>query len=330
MNYGPLLFLAAFFALASSWCGFVLAPQLQVGRLQQTNTLSGGATYPVARSGLAQQGLQVYRANGCAACHSQQVRQSGTVCDVMLTEAGTNELAVISALLRLKCGSPLTETERQAVSTGAGERAPPVMVFTEQDARGMLTRLPQRVRQGLTKPEADAAVKELTAAGAKAQTWIVPVGPDIARGWGRRRTVAEDFLFDYPVMPGEQRVGPDLANVGVRLPDPNWHLRHLYAPGTYEKASTMPPYRFLFEKRKVRQEPSPDALVLPPELAPEPGYEIVPKPAAIALAAYLTSLRADAPLYVAPLTVAPPAAPATNAPVASGATNAAPGAPAAK
>ena len=57
MNHGPLIFLAAFFALASSWCGFVLAPQVQVGQLQQTNTLSGGATYPLARSGLAQQGL---------------------------------------------------------------------------------------------------------------------------------------------------------------------------------------------------------------------------------------------------------------------------------
>ena len=39
MNYGPLLFLAAFFALAGSWSGYVLAPQVQIGRLQQTNTL---------------------------------------------------------------------------------------------------------------------------------------------------------------------------------------------------------------------------------------------------------------------------------------------------
>ena len=63
------------------------------------------------------------------------------------------------------------------------------------------------------------AVKTLNATGAKAQLWIVPVGPDMARGWGKRRTVAEDFLFDSPVMPGSQRVGPDLANVGLRQPD---------------------------------------------------------------------------------------------------------------
>src|SRR5512140_266033 len=116
MNHGPLLFLAAFFALASSWCGFVLAPQLQVGQLQQTNTLSGGATYPFARPGLAQQGLQVYRANGCATCHSQQVGQSGTVCDVVLTEAGTNQPALIAALLSLKCGTLLTETEQRTAT----------------------------------------------------------------------------------------------------------------------------------------------------------------------------------------------------------------------
>ena len=53
MNYGPLLFLAAFFALASSWVGFVLTPQIQIGRMQQTNSVPAGDTYPVARPGLA-------------------------------------------------------------------------------------------------------------------------------------------------------------------------------------------------------------------------------------------------------------------------------------
>jgi cbb3-type cytochrome oxidase cytochrome c subunit len=318
MNHGPLLFLAAFFALASSWCGFVLAPQLQVGQLQQTNTLSVGATYPLARPGLAQQGLQVYRANGCASCHSQQVRQSGTVCDVVLTEAGTNQATLIPALLTLKCGTIPTEPEQRAIAAATGKSSARIQDFSEADAKDLLARLPQPVRQGLTREEANADVRALTAAGAKASIWIVPIGPDITRGWGKRRTVAEDFLFDYPVMIGSQRIGPDLANVGLRLPDANWHLRHLFAPRLYEKGSTMPPYRFLFEKRRIGQEPSPDALFLPPEVAPEPGYEILPKRAAKALAAYLTSLRADAPLFVAPLVASSTTtATATNAPGAS-------------
>ena len=89
------------------------------------------------------------------------------------------------------------------------------------------------------------------------------MGPDMARGWGRRRTVAEDFLFDYPVMLGSQRIGPDLADVGARLPDANWHLAHLYAPRSKSDGSTMPPYRFLFEKRRNNHEHSTDALVQP-------------------------------------------------------------------
>ena len=45
-------------------------------------------------------------------------------------------------------------------------------------------------------------------------------------------------------------------------------------------------------------------------MAAENGYEIVPTSEAKALAAYLISLRADAPLYETPMTV--PAAPAAE------------------
>ncbi len=292
MNFGPLIFLAAFFGLAWSWFGFVLTPQIQIGRLQQTNTIPAGALYPVARPGLAGEGLAVYRANGCAYCHSQQVTQTGTVFDVVLTDAGTNQTALLIALRKI----------RPALS--------------EAEDKELLASLPKTIRQGVTKEEADEVVKTLKTGGAKAETWIVPVGPDIARGWGLRRSVAEDFLFDYPVMLGSQRVGPDLANVGARLPDANWHLRHLYAPRSEVKDSAMPPYRFLFEKHRIEHARSPEALLLPPALAPEPGYEVLPKFEATALVAYIMSLRANEPLFDAPVTVASAASSAssTNAP----------------
>ena len=304
MNYGPLLFLGAFFALASSWFGFVLTPQIQLGRLQPTNAVPTGTTYPLGRPGMAREGLEVYRANGCASCHTEQVVQTGTVCDVYLNEAGTNLPALISALLPLKPGRTAAEVKLLTIG------------------------LPKHILRGVAKEEADRATKALNASGAKASTWIVPTGPDIARGWGLRRSVAEDLLYDYPVMLGSQRIGPDLANVGVRLPDPKWHLLHLYAPRAQVKTSSMPPYRFLFEKRRIERVSSPDAMVLPADVAPEPGYEIVPKPEAEALVAYLTSLRADAPLFSAPVTVAAAVPPTvtTNAPAAS--TNAAPATPA--
>ena len=295
MNHGPIIFLAAFFALAGSWFGLVFGPQVQVGRLQQTNSVPMDATYPLARTGSARNGLDVYRANGCWTCHSQQVGQTGVVCDVVLSGPGTNHSAVVAALKQVKPG------------------------LTDGEAEQLLYRLPKTVLAGKTKEEADAANKVLSASSAKSQVWVVPVGPDIARGWGLRRSVAEDYLYDSPVMLGSQRVGPDLANVGVRLPDPNWHLLHLYAPQFVVKGSTMPPYQFLFEKRKIDRSPSPQALVLPPQLAVESGYEIIPKPEANALAAYLVSLRADAPLFVAPVTVAYSISASTNAPAATNA-----------
>jgi cytochrome c oxidase cbb3-type subunit 2 len=115
-----------------------------------------------------------------------------------------------------------------------------------------------------------------------------------------RQSVAEDYLYDQPVQLGSLRAGPDLANAGARA-DASWQLLHLYAPKSVVKGSTMPPFRYLFVMRKIGREPSPDALKLPPEFAPPAGCEVVPKPEARELAAYLLSLRANVPLFSAPI-----------------------------
>ena len=77
MNNGPLLFLGILATLASSFWGLLLAPQLQIGRQQPVILEATGETYPQPRPGMAQQGAEVYRSLGCAACHSQQVRGFG-------------------------------------------------------------------------------------------------------------------------------------------------------------------------------------------------------------------------------------------------------------
>ena len=97
MRNGVIVFIAAFIALGVSWCGFVLAPVMQLGTEKQAAVLNSSDVYPIGRPGEANQGLQVYRANGCAACHTEQVQQSGFACDVMITSAGTNPPAVIAA-----------------------------------------------------------------------------------------------------------------------------------------------------------------------------------------------------------------------------------------
>lgn len=265
MKNGFVIFLAAFAVMAGSWGAFVLAPQLQLGGAKQVAILNSTDVYPASRPGEASQGLQVYRANGCAACHTEQVQQTGVACDVVLTAAGKNPSAVSNLVSTLKL-------------------------------------------QGISEGEAQAAADKITAAGGKVETHIVATGPDIARGWGLRRSVAEDFLHDNPVQLGSLRIGPDLADVGRRLPDANWQLLHLYAPQIV-KGSLMPPFRYLFETRKIGAVPSPDALNLPKEFAPAAGYEVVPKPKAKHLAAYLLSLHADVPLYDAPFTPVAPAKP---------------------
>lgn len=288
MKHAGVLFLTGFVALVVSWTGFVLVPQLQLGRQTMEQVVGGTAEYPQARPGIAAQGAQVYRANGCYQCHSCQVRQTGVTTDLVLADAGTNQAAVITALKSL--GISLAETP--------------------------LTGLPREVLVNVDKSTADSAQKTLKDAGAKASVRIRAEGEDIERGWGVRGTVARDYLQDHVVMLGSQRLGPDLANIGVRKPDPVWQLKHLYAPASVVEGSTMPPYRFLFEKRRIQQAPSPDALVLQGDLAPEPGFEIVPTDKAKELVAYLLSLKSAVPLFEAPFSAPPPpepTQPVTNA-----------------
>jgi len=217
VNRAPLLFLGILATLALSfWC-LIFIPQTQIGQQQATNLVETGELYPFPRSGLAKRGAEIYRAEGCVECHSQQVRHQS-------------------------------------------------------------------------------------------------FGTDVQRGWGPRFTVAQDYLGENIVLLGDQRIGPYLTNVGARQTDPNWHLLHLYDPQGMVKGSLMPPYRYLFEKRRINRTGSDRALKL---LNLPAGYEVVPTEAADALVAYLMSLRAQAELFEAPLphakTNAPPAQPGTNA-----------------
>ena len=199
MNRGWALGVGLLLVLAASGFALVIWQHLQFGGEEMVTIEATGQSYPLARLGEALQGQEVYRANGCQYCHTQQVR------------------------------SP--------------------------------------------------------AAGA-----------DLARGWGSRRTVARDYLRDAPVMLGELRLGPDLANVGARQTNTLNLLLRLYNPRLVAPGSLMPPHPFLFEQRKLRagQGISAEALRLPAGSAPPAGYEVVARTEAFALAAYLQSLRAEA------------------------------------
>jgi len=247
----------------------LLGPQMQVGQQVPATVLGSTDTYPKEPSGEAHQGEEIYRANGCAYCHSQQVRQTGIQFSVVLTGAGTNPAAVLTLLSKISADQ--------------------------------LQKLPLTVASG-SRDDMKKLSDALKATSAKAEVQSLPTGPDIARGWGLRRSVAADYLFELPVMLGSQRIGPDLANVGARLPDPNWQLLHLYNPRIQVPGSAMPPYPYLFETKKIAfNRPSPDALALTGRFAPPAGFEVVPTDDARRLVAYLQSLRQDAPLFEAPM-----------------------------
>jgi cbb3-type cytochrome oxidase cytochrome c subunit len=294
------LFIGVFGTFAFSWVGLTVIPNLQIGALNPQMDEDGTDVYPAPKSGMAERGRRIYAANGCIYCHSQQVR-----------------------------------------------------------------------------PDYASS--------------------DIDRKWGERRSAPRDYIFDRPVVLGQERMGPDLANVGKRAPteeekpaaapganapatspaaaqppppnaalpkppgaagsppgspaapaqpppaaaaspspsasaspNPNgvppvyseaWHHRHLYSPRSVNPDngdSTMPAYRFLYEKHQIAGERSADALELSGRDAPPPGWEIVPSYEAKCLVAYLMSLDQSHPLKEVKSAGGPPAPAGSAAPPPAG------------
>jgi cytochrome c oxidase cbb3-type subunit 2 len=103
-------------------------------------------------------------------------------------------------------------------------------------------------------------------------------GADIKRGWGQRRNVSRDYLYDNPTMLGTMRTGPDLANVGSRYSE-QWQHTHMYNARTLNDWSVMPSFAFLYTREKVVGNRSEKALKLGREWTIDPGYRWRPSEA---------------------------------------------------
>ena len=125
-------------------------------------------------------------------------------------------------------------------------------------------------------------------------------GSDIDREWGKRRTVARDYLFDRYIFLGASRLGADLTNIGARQTDPQWFYRYLYNPQAFSSESVMPAHKWLFKTVKIDREPSSDAVKLYNVDAPPAGYKVVPTAEGKALVNYLLSLKKNYALPEAP------------------------------
>src|SRR5688572_30467516 len=156
MNHGPLIFLGVLVTFIASWWGLVFSPQLQIGSQPVAQTDIG--VYPTRPPGIAQQGREVYVANGCVQCHSQQARQEGFTFDVVITSAGTNAAKVAMLLPQIAPGINVSE-----VLAKASDKSP------------------QPILKNVAQSVAEDAQKQLKDAGAGAQFVFIPLGSDIGR-----------------------------------------------------------------------------------------------------------------------------------------------------
>lgn len=121
---------------------------------------------------------------------------------------------------------------------------------------------------------------------------------DMDKTWGSRPSIAADYAnntrmkwwMNTATLMGTERTGPDLTNIGNRLPAADWHLLHLYNPRAVVEESIMPPYPWLFEWKQDVEEG--DKVVnVPAEFAHGNTGKLVARKEAMQLVAYLQSLK---------------------------------------
>lgn len=123
-------------------------------------------------------------------------------------------------------------------------------------------------------------------------------GGDIRRGWGNRRSVPRDYIFDRPHQLGTMRTGPDLASIGARQSSTDWHSLHLYDPQITSPGSVMPRFNYFFTEVKAdaATRPPANAIRIPDTYTRGDAKFIVPTERAVQLITYLKRLNQSFPL----------------------------------
>ncbi len=296
------LFLGVFGTFAFSWVGLTVIPNLQIGALNPQMDEEGTDIYPAPKSGMADRGRRIYAANGCIYCHSQQVRPDYASADI----------------------------DRK---WGERRSAPRDYIFDRPVLLGKERMGPDLANIGKRAPVEEE--KAAAPANAPATSPAAVPSPPAAPGSAKSAVSGSPSPAAASSAPPAGSSPAPAANPSPSAsPNPNgvppiyseaWHHRHLYSPRSVNpdnRDSTMPAYRFLYEKHPISGERSADALQLTGPDAPPPGWEIVPTYDAKCLVAYLMSLDQSHPLKevktaagAAP--AASPAAPPAGSPPAA-------------
>jgi len=121
---------------------------------------------------------------------------------------------------------------------------------------------------------------------------------EMDKNWGARPSVAADYAnntriswwMNTATLMGTERTGPDLTDIGNRLPSIDWHLLHLYNPRAVVEESIMPAYPWMFEwKENVTSDEK--IVSIPKEFGNDRIGKLVAKKEALQLVAYLQSLK---------------------------------------
>jgi cytochrome c oxidase cbb3-type subunit II len=290
------LFIGLFGTFAFSWVGLTVIPNWQIGALNPQTDEEGTDAYPTPKSGMADRGRRIYAANGCIYCHSQQIRPDYDSADIdRVRDAGPSP-------------GPKWAERRSAPRDYIFDR--PVVLGKERMG-------PDLANIGKAAPTEEEKPAATPPANAPANASAPKPG-----------TSGSPPAAATSPAPPAAAVNPSPA--ASASPNPTglpqayseaWHHRHLYAPRSMSpdnRDSTMPAYKFLYEKHPISGERSADALQLEGRDAPPPGWEVVPTYEAKCLVAYLMSLDQSHPLKevktapggAAPPAGSPPAAPA--------------------
>ena len=319
------LFLGIFGTFAFSWVGLTVIPNWQIGHLNPQSDEEGTDIYPQPQSGMFERGARVYVANGCVYCHSEQVRPDYAGADIERgwgnrRSAPRDYIFERQVLLgKMRMGQDLANIgarapAEQASPSPAGAAAPAGSpgggtspgASPAPQAGGPAAASPATKQSPSSSPPAQAAspgpagspsvatspaavaASPATSPGSSLPTAAAPAGPQTGVGapWPIQ-TVGEPAMYSAA-----------------------WHHVHLYSPRSINVDSNMPSYRFLYEKRRIHEQRSADALKLTGADAPPEGWEIVPTYDAKCLVAYMMALNQSHPLKDVRSVSGAPAAPA--------------------